>query len=93
MNVNIGDGFSAEINTTNQTISLDLNNTPIITEPIPSASSIGNFFVSIGKYIANFFTWIISHCDCNCTGCCYSTCCGCCRGTKVPPATPSSSSR
>jgi hypothetical protein len=56
MNVNIGDGFSAEINTTNQTISLDFNNTPIITEPIPSASSIGNCFLSIGKYIANFFT-------------------------------------
>jgi hypothetical protein len=56
MNVNIGDGFSAEINTRNQTISLDFNNTPIITEPIPSASSIGDFFLSIGKYIANFFT-------------------------------------
>ncbi len=35
MNITIGDGFSAKINTSNQTVEIDYNNKPIINESIP----------------------------------------------------------
>ncbi len=35
MNINIGDGFSAKINTSNQTVELDYSSQPIFSESIP----------------------------------------------------------
>ncbi len=51
MNINIGDGFSANINTIDQKVEIDYQNVPIESA---SFSSIGNFFSSIGTHIANF---------------------------------------
>jgi hypothetical protein len=41
MNINIGDGFSANINTIDQKVEIDYKNIPIESA---SFSSIGNFF-------------------------------------------------
>ncbi len=70
MNINIGDGFSANINTIDQKVEIDYKNIPIESA---SFSSIGNFFSSVGTHIANFFTWFIN--NCTCVSICVSDCC------------------
>ncbi len=72
MNINIGDGFSAVINTSNQTVELDYNNETIITESIPEIEQKSkSILTSIGHQIIQFFMWI------KCNFSCYSVCCRC----------------
>ncbi len=74
MNINIGDGFSAKINTSNQTVELDFIGQPIITESIPQIEKqTTSFFTSIAHTITQLFMWIRNNCNCFC----YSGCCRC----------------
>ncbi len=45
MNINVGDNFSVDINTSNQTVEIDYKNQPIFSESIPQAEQQGKFFL------------------------------------------------
>ncbi len=77
MNINVGENFSVDINTSNQTVELEYKNQPIFSESIPQAEQQGKiFFMNIAP-LTQFFMWIKSNCNCLCYSLCYSGCCKC----------------